>query len=143
VFKRLFGKPDDELSGLNMNRFAASGSDVGGRSDSPDIQIPSKKQTPNVKDLVLPETLAQEATHPKEVNVNFALSTGAARATSTGPVEVTEAQIEAIAQRVADKLSAGVLGDRLRDTVARIVSETSERLVREEIARIRSEAGRD
>ena len=64
-------------------------------------------------------------------------------ATSTVPVEISEAQVEAIAQRVADKLSAGVLGDRLRETVARIVSETSERLVREEIARIRAEADRD
>jgi hypothetical protein len=141
VFKRLFGKPDDELSRLNINRFEASDA---GRSDPPDVQIPSKKPPPNVKDLVLPETLAQEATHPREVNVNFPLSSGAAvPAASTGPVEITEAQLEAIAQRVADTLSAGMLGDRLRATVARIVSETSERLVREEIARIRAEAGRD
>jgi hypothetical protein len=146
VFKRLFGKPDDEPSGLNLSRFASSGpaGDAGSRSDPPDIQIPSRKPPPNVKDLVLPETLAQGTQHPREVNASFPLSVGTAMpATSTGPVEISESQIEAIAQRVADKLSAGVLGDRLRETVARIVSETSERLVREEIARIRAEADRD
>jgi hypothetical protein len=145
VFKRLFGKPDDGPSGLNMNRVASSGpaGDAGSRSDSPDIQIPSRKPPPNLKDLVLPETLAQESQHPREVHVNFPLSVGTVAATSTGPVEIGAAQIEAIAQRVADKLSAGVLGDRLRETVARIVSETSERLVRDEIARIRAEADRE
>jgi hypothetical protein len=146
VFKRLFGKPDDEPSGLNMNRFVSSGpaGAAGTGSDPPDIQVPSRKPPPNVNDLVLPETLAQESQHPTEVTVNFPLSVGTAvPATSTVPVEISEAQVEAIAQRVADKLSAGVLGDRLRETVARIVSETSERLVREEIARIRAEADRE
>ena len=60
-----------------------------------------------------------------------------------GTGELTDAQIDAIAQVVADKLAAGVVGEKLRQTVARIVSETSERLVREEIARIRFEAERE
>jgi hypothetical protein len=144
VFKRLFGKPDDELSGLNMNRFASPG--PADRAEPPtdpsDLKLPSRKPPPNVKDLVLPETLAEEAKHPRDVDLSFAISSRASGspAASSGPAEITDAQIEAIAQRVADKLAAGVLGDRLRETVVRIVSETSERLVREEIARIRAEA---
>ena len=142
VFKRLFGKPEDEPSGLNMNRFISGpGEGMARPADASDLQLPSKKPPPNLNDLVLPETLAQESTHPKTVNVNFPLSVGSVvPAMPTGPVEISEAQIEAIAERVAEKLAAGVVGDRLRETVARIVSETSERLVREEIARIRAEA---
>jgi CheY-like chemotaxis protein len=44
--------------------------------------------------------------------------------------------IERIAARVADRLTEGLLGQ----TVSRVVTEVSERLVREEIARIRSAA---
>jgi hypothetical protein len=131
VFKRLFGKTEDEL-GLGVNRFA-----------EPDLKLPSKKPPPDVTDLVLPEPLAEEATHPREVDLNFVITSrkgDPAPAGATAAAELTDAQIETIAQRVADKLAAGVVGDRLRETVARIVSETSEQLVREEIARIRAEA---
>ena len=131
MFKRLFGKPEDELSGLNVNRIVDS-----------DIQLPSKKPPPNVSDLVLPETLADEAKHPREVDLSFVVAPrkGETGAGAVPAAEITDAQIEMIAQRVVDKLAAGVIGERLRETVARIVSETSERLVREEIARIRSKA---
>jgi hypothetical protein len=139
VFKRLFGKPDDEPSGLSMNRWVAP------NVETADIQLPSRKPPPDVKDLVLPETLAQEARHPKEVDLSFGLASRGSGdpAAPDGPVHITDAQIEVIAQRVADKLASGVVGDRLREAVARIVSETSERLVREEIARIRAEADRE
>jgi hypothetical protein len=135
MFKRLFGKPEDELSGLNVNRWVKE----------PDIQLPSRKPPPNVQDLVLPETLAEEAKRARDVDVSFAISSGGSPGASgteaAGRVELTDDQIEAIAARVAEKLTAGVLGDQLRQSVTRIVSETSERLVREEIARIRAGAG--
>lgn len=143
MFKRIFGKADDELAGLNVGRIAApapAGSSAPG-ADAPDLKLPSRKPPPNVNDLVLPETLAEEAKHPREVDLRFVLSgpRGTAAASEASP-ELTDAQIEEIAKRVADKLAAGILGDRLREEVRRVVSETSERLVREEIARIRAEA---
>lgn len=60
--------------------------------------------------------------------------------------EITDDMLDQIATRVADRLSTGPFGDRLREamtetmreTVRAVVSETSERLVREEIERIRS-----
>jgi CheY-like chemotaxis protein len=64
--------------------------------------------------------------------------------------ELTEAIIDQIASRVASHLTAGAFGDQLkdamaaamnatvRDTVRTVVSETSERLVRDEIDRIKS-----
>jgi hypothetical protein len=146
VFKRLFGKAEDELPSLNTSRFVRGPTEgTQPSADLSDLRLPSKKPPPNVEDLVLPETLAQEAIHPREVDLSFAVSSRGSRALAApnGPVEITDAQIEAIAERVAEKLTAGVIGDRLRETVARIVSETSERLVREEIARIRAEADRD
>jgi len=62
--------------------------------------------------------------------------------------EITEAMIDQIAARVAERLAAGSFGDRLtdvmatsvRDTVRTVVSETSERLVRDEIERIKSKS---
>ncbi|MGH9201945.1 MAG: hypothetical protein ACRD2A_12005, partial [Vicinamibacterales bacterium] len=68
---------------------------------------------------------------------------GPGSGTSVSAAELTDAQIEEIARRVADKLAAGVLGDRLREEVRRVASETSERLVREEIERIRTQADRE
>ena len=53
-----------------------------------------------------------------------------------GGYGLSEADLERIAARVADRLTRGGLGD----TVARIVTEVSERLVREEIERIRQSA---
>ncbi|MFM8531974.1 MAG: hypothetical protein ACKOEC_00005, partial [Acidimicrobiia bacterium] len=60
--------------------------------------------------------------------------------------ELTDAMLDQIAARVADLLSASGFGDQLRDamastmrdTVRSVVSETSERLVRDEIERIKS-----
>jgi hypothetical protein len=49
---------------------------------------------------------------------------------------LSDADLDRIAARVADRLARGGLGD----TVTRIVTEVSERLVREEIARIRQSA---
>ena len=136
MFKRLFGKPDEELSGLSMGRFVES-QPLESSTPPPDepLQLPSRKPPPNVNDLVLPETLAEEATHPRQVDLRQVLAAPGGKAAAS-PGELTDAQMEAIAQRVADKLASGVV-------VARIVSETSERLVREEIARIRYEAERD
>jgi CheY-like chemotaxis protein len=67
------------------------------------------------------------------------------------PPEITDAMLEQIADRVAERLNAGSLGDQLReamtatirDTVRAVVSETSERLVRDEIARVKAQAERD
>ncbi len=144
MFKRLFGKPDEELAGLSMGRFMESQAPgaVGPADDSDHFELPSKKPPPNIQDLVLPETLAQEAAHPRDVDVRSVMAPPAPPPPAP-PGELTETQVEAIAQRVADKLVAGIIGDRLREAVTRIVSETSERLVREEIARIRYEAERD
>jgi CheY-like chemotaxis protein len=53
-----------------------------------------------------------------------------------GPLELNDDIIDRLAQRVADRLMHGLLGD----TVTRTVTDVSERLVREEIARIRASA---
>ncbi|MSO61299.1 MAG: hypothetical protein EXQ50_04285 [Acidobacteria bacterium] len=60
--------------------------------------------------------------------------------------EITDAMLDQIAQRVADRLNSGAFGAQLRDamtatvcdSVRSVVSDTSERLVRDEIARIKS-----
>ena len=65
--------------------------------------------------------------------------------------EITGAMLDQIAERVAERLNAGLLGEHLRDammatireTVRAVVSDTSERLVRDEIARIKAQAERD
>ncbi len=65
--------------------------------------------------------------------------------------EITGAMLDQIAERVADRLNAGAFGQHLReamtaavrDTVRSVVSETSERLVRDEIARVKARAERD
>jgi hypothetical protein len=62
--------------------------------------------------------------------------------------EITDEMLDKIAARVAERLNTGLLGEQLRnaltatvgDTVREIVSETSERLVRDEIERIKSKA---
>jgi len=58
--------------------------------------------------------------------------------------ELTDDMLNQIAARVAEKLMAGAFGEQLsaamRDTVRRVVSETSERQVRDEIERIRSKS---
>ena len=53
-----------------------------------------------------------------------------------GSYGLSEADLDRIAVRVADRLTRGSFAD----TVARIVTDVSERLVREEIARIRDSA---
>ena len=58
-------------------------------------------------------------------------------------LDLTEAQFDLIAGRVAQKLTAGVVGDQLHETVRRVVAEIAERLVREEIARVRAESERE
>lgn len=67
----------------------------------------------------------------------------AASITGTPVVTLTDAQMDAIAERVADRLASGLLGAQLRESIRRVVSDVSERLVREEIARVRAEAERD
>ncbi|MFA5909480.1 MAG: response regulator [Vicinamibacterales bacterium] len=65
--------------------------------------------------------------------------------------EITDAMLDQIAERVADRLNSGTFGAGLRDamtatvrdTVRSVVSETSERLVRDEIARVKAAAERD
>lgn len=65
--------------------------------------------------------------------------------------EITDAMLDQIAERVAARLDTGSLADRLRDavtaavreTVRTVVSDTSERLVRDEIARVKAQAERD
>ena len=65
--------------------------------------------------------------------------------------EITDDMLDQIAERVAVRLNAGSLGEHLRaeitatirETVHAVVSETSERLVRDEIARIKAQAERE
>jgi hypothetical protein len=65
--------------------------------------------------------------------------------------EITAAMLDQIASRVADRLNSGTfaadlreaMSTTLRDTVRSVVSETSERLVRDEIARVKARAERD
>jgi CheY-like chemotaxis protein len=65
--------------------------------------------------------------------------------------EITDAMLDQIAERVAVRLNAESLGEHLRaeitatirETVHAVVSETSERLVRDEIARVKAQAERD
>ncbi len=65
--------------------------------------------------------------------------------------DVTEEMLDQIAQRVVERLNAASFGADLREamaasvreTVRSVVSETSERLVRDELARIRARAERD
>ena len=52
--------------------------------------------------------------------------------------ELSDADVERIAARVAERLLRGPM----TDTVTRVVAEVSERLVREEIARIRAAANK-
>jgi len=67
------------------------------------------------------------------------------------PPEITSEMLDQIADRVAERLSAGGLGadlrhsmtEAIRDTVRAVVSDTSERLVRDEIARIKARIERD
>lgn len=65
--------------------------------------------------------------------------------------EITDAMLDQIADRVAARLNIGSLADHLRDamtatvreTVREVISDTSERLVRDEIARVKAQAERD
>lgn len=67
------------------------------------------------------------------------------------PPEITDAMLDQIAERVADRLNAGTFAAHIREamtttvreTVRSVVSDTSERLVRDEIARIKAQAERD
>jgi hypothetical protein len=69
---------------------------------------------------------------------------------ATAP-EITDDMLDQIAARVVERLNAGSFADHLRDamtttvrdTVRSVVSETSERLVRDEIARVKAQAERD
>ena len=53
---------------------------------------------------------------------------------------LTDAQLQELAALVAARVATTMLGEQMRDSIRRIVSETAERLVREEIARIRADA---
>jgi CheY-like chemotaxis protein len=67
------------------------------------------------------------------------------------PAEITDAMLDQIAERVVDRLNAGSFADHIREamtatvreTVRTVVSDTSERLVRDEIARLKAQAERD
>jgi CheY-like chemotaxis protein len=67
------------------------------------------------------------------------------------PPEITSAMLDQIAERVAERLNTSLFADHLRgviattvrDTVRSVVSETSEKLVRDEIARVRAQAEHD
>ncbi len=69
----------------------------------------------------------------------------------TPPPEITDAMLDQIAARVADRLNGSLFADHLRaviaatvrDTVRSVVSESSEKLVRDEIARVKAQAERD
>jgi CheY-like chemotaxis protein len=71
--------------------------------------------------------------------------------TQAAAPEITDAMLDQIAQRVADRLSSGTFGAELReamsaalrDSVRTVVAETAERLVREEIARVKARIDRD
>lgn len=92
--------------------------------------------------------LAYEQGEPHEIPP-AEVPAAAAPIDAPAPV-ITDAMLDQIAARVADRLSADVFGEQLRnavndavrdtvrDTVRSIVSETSERLVRDEIDRIKS-----
>jgi len=65
--------------------------------------------------------------------------------------EITDAMLDQVAARVAERLGPGLFGEYMkdalagavRDTVRDVVSGTSERLVRDEIDRIRQQAERE
>jgi hypothetical protein len=59
-------------------------------------------------------------------------------AVSFGAPVVTDALVDAVVERVVQRLGGG----SLQDVVARVVSETAERLVREEIERLKAAASR-
>ena len=67
------------------------------------------------------------------------------------PPEITNDMLDQIAERVAERLNAGSFAEHLREamtatvreTVRAVVSDTSERLVRDEIARLKAQAERD
>lgn len=67
------------------------------------------------------------------------------------PPEITDGMLDQIAERVANRLSAGSFAEQLREvmtatvreTVREVVSDTSERIVRDEIARLKAQAERD
>lgn len=68
-----------------------------------------------------------------------------------GAPEITDVILDQIAQRVADRLNSSNFGADLRtamtaairDTVRTVVADTSERLVRDEIGRVKARAERD
>ena len=100
----------------------------------PDFTSPSSSTDIRFDDMDLP---------PLRPHADADGSLEPARPTTPPAATLTDAQIEDLVARVAERLADGVLGDELRDSVRRVVSETSERLVREEIARLRREAERD
>jgi DNA-binding response OmpR family regulator len=80
----------------------------------------------------------EQGEHPEPPPV---MSAPAAEVRVVAP-EITEQMLDQIASRVADRLSESAFGDQLKNamsaTVREVVSETSERLVRDEIDRIKS-----
>jgi uncharacterized protein (DUF2267 family) len=92
--------------------------------------------------------LAREQGEPNEAPDPFAPHVQvAAPVTVQAPApEITDAMLDQIADRVAAKLGAKLVNDEMRssvtntirDTVRAVVSETSEKLVKDEINRIKS-----
>ena len=70
-----------------------------------------------------------------------AADAGSARATDPppgGPRPLDDATLDEIARRVADRLAGTVVPDVIRDAVRTQVLDVAERLVREEIERIKA-----
>ncbi len=90
-----------------------------------------------------------DAVEPPPVPASAAAS--APIVVQAGAPEITDAILDQIAQRVADRLNSSNFGADLRtamtaairDTVRTVVADTSERLVRDEIGRVKARAERD
>ncbi len=97
------------------------------------------------------ELLAFEQGEPLPVHEVAAPPPTAPMVVQVPAPEITPAMLDQIASQVADRLAAGLFGEQLRaamtttmrDTIRGLVSETSERLVREEIARVKAQAERE
>jgi len=121
------------------------------------LELPSAGPVPNAPAPVAPVASSSVA---DDFAALLAIETGdappppaAARSfvVHSAAPEITDAMLDQIAQRVADRLSSGTFGAELReamaatlrDSVRMVVSGAAERLVREEIARVKARIERD
>jgi CheY-like chemotaxis protein len=138
----------EEMSGL-MPPAATSAAPVAiGRSESLQPSVPLEGE-PGKPALPVADAFVALLAH--EQGEQTVPKTPAPVAASTPALEITEAMLDQIAARVADRLNngrfaehfRGVMAATVRDTVRSVVSETSEKLVRDEIARVKAQAERD